>query len=87
MAQVHFPRSLAALLPGLPCHLSAEAASVQELIEGLDARWPGLRYRLCDAGPAIREHINIFVDGERATLATVVRAGSEVHIIAAVSGG
>ena len=53
---------------------TVEAATVDELIGRLDERWPGMRDRLCDAGPTIREHINIFVDGERATLATPVGA-------------
>jgi molybdopterin converting factor small subunit len=56
-------------------------------IAALDVEWPGLRDRLCDPGPAIREHINVFVDGEPADLATSVRPGSTVHVIPAVAGG
>ena len=36
---------------------------------------PGLRDRLVEAGPRLRPHINVFVDGEPADLATPVRAG------------
>ncbi len=43
--------------------------------------------RLCDAGPTIREHINIFLDGQRTTLTGVLTPGSVVHIIPAVAGG
>lgn len=39
------------------------------------------------AGPVIREHINVFVDGERSTLDTPLRPGAEVRVITAVSGG
>ena len=43
--------------------------------------------RILSAGPAIREHLNVFVDGERAGLATPVRPDAVVHVIPAVSGG
>jgi molybdopterin synthase sulfur carrier subunit len=87
MARVHVPSSLTAILPGLPGHVWVEAASVRELIDEMESRWPGLRFRVCDAGPVIRQHIKVFVDGERATLATPLKPDSDVHIMAAVSGG
>ena len=64
-----------------------EAGTVDELIGRLDQRWPGMRDRLCTDGPRLREHINVFVDGDRAGLSTVLTAGSVVHVIPAVSGG
>jgi molybdopterin converting factor small subunit len=87
MAEVRIPRSLAALFPGTPTRLSAEGATVEELIAALDAQVPGLRNRVLDSGPSIRTHINVFVAGQRATLATAVPANATVHIIPAVSGG
>ena len=87
MAQVQLPRSLLVLFPAADRRSVVEAATVAEVIERLDARWPGMHARLCDAGPVIREHINIFVDGERADLDTPVGARSVVHVIPAISGG
>lgn len=87
MTIVHLPRSLVALFPGAPRQLEVEASTVLELIERLDADWPGMRDRLVDAGPSLREQINVFVDGERAALATPLRAASVVHIIPAIAGG
>jgi molybdopterin converting factor small subunit len=46
-----------------------------------------MRDRLCRPGSVLREHINVFVDADRATLATAVAPGSEVWILPAVSGG
>ena len=40
-----------------------------------------------EAGPRLRAHINVFVDGRPADLATPVGAGSMVHVIPAISGG
>jgi molybdopterin synthase sulfur carrier subunit len=87
VAEVHLPRSLVALFPGAPRRLSAQGATVAEVIADLDAQVPGLRNRLVDAGPSIRTHINVFVAGERATLATPVPHDAVVHVIPAVSGG
>jgi len=60
---------------------------VGEMIDALDARWPGMRDRLCDAAPRIRRHINVFVDGRRATLTTPLAPGVEVWVMTAISGG
>jgi len=87
MARAYLPRSLVSLFPGMPGRVQVEAASVSELIDWLDHEWPGARFRLCDAGPVIREHINIFVDGEKSTLATALRPDSEIRILTAVAGG
>jgi molybdopterin synthase sulfur carrier subunit len=87
MAEVLLPRSLAALFPGTPRRLRASGATVADVIDDLDAQVPGLRNRIVDAGPAIRTHINVFVAGERAGLATPVPSGATVHVIPAVSGG
>jgi molybdopterin synthase sulfur carrier subunit len=60
---------------------------VRELVEGLDARWPGMRDRLCDPGPVLREYINVYVDGESADLSSVVADQTVVHVLLAVAGG
>ena len=71
----------------MPRRAEIEGATVDEVIEGLDRRWPGMRDRLCESGPRIREHINVFVDGDRAELSTPVGPDAVVHVIPAVSGG
>ena len=87
MATVHLPRSLVALFPGTERRVEAAGATVAEVIAALDVNVPGLRNRLVDAGPTLRAHINVYVDGEPADLATPVPPDARVHIIPAVSGG
>ena len=87
MATVVLPRSLVALFPGAERRTSVAGATVAEVVAALDVRIPGLADRVLTAGPAIREHLNVFVDGERATLATPVGRDAVVHLIPAVSGG
>ena len=85
--RVILPRSLVSLIPGTERTCEVEATSVREAIDRLDERTPGLRNRLVDSGPILREHINVFVDGDQATLETPLRPDSTVHVIPAVSGG
>ena len=81
------PSALARLFPGAPREHAVEAATVAEAVAALDAAWPGMRDRICDSSPAIRRHLNIFVDGEKSTLATPLRPGAELLVMTAISGG
>jgi molybdopterin synthase sulfur carrier subunit len=87
MAELYLPSTLPPLFQDLPRRLEIEATTVQEAIEHLDGRWPGLRDRLCEHGPALRPHINVYVDRERAQLDTALKPCSRVDVIAAISGG
>lgn len=87
MADVYLPQSLVVLFPGAPRRLTVEAETVGALVRQLDSQWPGMWDRLCMAGPAIREHMNIFVNGEKGTLQTALRPDTVVRVIPAVSGG
>jgi molybdopterin synthase sulfur carrier subunit len=87
VAHVYLPRSLITLFPVADRRPQVDGATVAEVIDGLEQRWPGMRARLCDAGPTLREHINVFVDGLPADLDTPVGPDATVHVIPAVSGG
>jgi sulfur-carrier protein len=88
MADVHLPATLPPLFGGsLPRRLAVEASTVGEVIDRLNEQWPGLRDRLCEPGPALRRHINVYVDQERASLDTPVAGHARVDVIAAISGG
>lgn len=84
---VLLPSALVNLFPGAARRVELSASTVAEVLDALNERWPGMRDRLCDSRPAIRRHINVFVDGERASLDTAVPSGGEVFIITAISGG
>jgi sulfur-carrier protein len=87
MADVHLPPTIPPLFENLPRRVEVEAGTVDEAFSRLDERWPGLRDRLCEPGPALRRHINVYVDRERADLDTALGAGARVDVIAAISGG
>jgi molybdopterin converting factor small subunit len=86
-AIVRLPVLFAGLFPTAERVVALEVRSVGEMFDALDARWPGMRDRLCDSTPAIRRHINVFIDGRRAALDTPIAPGADVFIVTAVSGG
>jgi molybdopterin converting factor small subunit len=84
---VVLPRALLDIFPDAVSEIAVPAATVGDVIAALDARWPGMRDRLCDSTPRVRRHINIFVDGRRASLDTPLRDGVRVYVLTAISGG
>ena len=87
MADIHLPPTLPPLFENLPRRLDVDATTVDEAIERLNEQWPGMRDRLCEPGPVLRPHINVYVDQDRASLETPLEAGSRVDVLAAISGG
>jgi molybdopterin converting factor small subunit len=85
--RVRLPSLLVNLFPGAERHVELSVATVDEMVDALDARWPGMRDRICDSSPAVRRHINIFVAGKRASLSTPLTPGADVFVITAISGG
>jgi molybdopterin converting factor small subunit len=87
MAELHLPPTLPPLFGGLPRRIDVDAATVDDAIDRLEERWPGLRDRLCEPGPLLRPHIHVYVDRNRADLDTRLEGGSRVDVVAAISGG
>ena len=68
--------------------VEAIGATVAEMLEDLNRRYPGIRFRMIDEQDAIRPHMKIFVNGEQTLgLDVTLRQSDEVHILQALSGG
>ena len=88
--QVLIPTPLRRFTDG-EAKVSAQGATVAELLEDLGGRYPGLRERICEPDGSIRRFVNVFVNGDNvrdgAGAATALKAGDEVGIIPAMAGG
>jgi len=84
---VWLPGALLRLFPQAEGRVEIDAATVSEVMDGLDERYPGMRARLCDETPAIRRHISVFLDGDRVGLDARLAPGAELFVITAISGG
>jgi len=68
--------------------VDAAGASLAELFDALDARYPGIRFRMIDEQDRFRRHMRCFVNGTQVfDLARSLSAEDEVIIIQALSGG
>jgi molybdopterin synthase sulfur carrier subunit len=71
--------------------IDAPPGTVQEVLGALAGRYAGVVDRVMDERGRVRQHVNVFVDGDDIRylggLGTPVAAGSTVTIVPAVSGG
>ncbi|MDX6536265.1 MAG: sulfur-carrier protein [Gaiellales bacterium] len=64
-----------------------EGATVNELLQGLEAKYSALEGWILDERGVVRRHINVFVNGESAEPETAVADGDRIEILPAISGG
>ena len=68
--------------------VSAQGHTLNQVLEDLEQRFPGMRFRMIDEQQRIRPHIRLFVNQQPAmNLGARVTSGDTVHIICALSGG
>ena len=90
MATVRIPSPLRRYTNG-QSKVESSGASINEIIDSLEAQYPGVKARLCDDSGQIKRYVNVFVnDEEIRTLQggeTPVGDKDEVSIIPAMAGG
>jgi molybdopterin converting factor small subunit len=64
-----------------------QGATVVELLRALEGRFPSVSGWILDERGRIRRHINVFVNGDRGSEATVVRSGDRIEVVPAITGG
>jgi molybdopterin converting factor small subunit len=68
--------------------VDAEGDTVSDVLDDLDRRFPGIRFRMVDEQGRVRQHMKLWVGQDAVTdLSTPVSASDEVTIMQALSGG
>jgi sulfur-carrier protein len=67
--------------------LDIDAATVGELLQGLEREHSALEGWILDERGVLRRHINVFVNGEPAEQDTAIEAEDKIEILPAISGG
>jgi molybdopterin converting factor small subunit len=68
--------------------VEAEGDTLDALLNDLDRRFPGIRFRMVDEQHRIRRHIRIFVNGlQTFDPAQTLKPSDEISIVQALSGG
>ncbi len=87
MVQVFIPSQLTSYTDGVS-RLAAAGGSIEQVLDDLDRRFPGLKFRVVDEQDRIRRHMRIFRNGDRAKdIGQPVGETDEVLIFGALSGG
>ena len=68
--------------------VDADGGTIGEVLDDLDRRFPGLRFRVIDEQGRLRQHMKIFLDQDVVDeLTTPVAEHDEVTLMQALSGG
>jgi molybdopterin synthase sulfur carrier subunit len=68
--------------------VEATGATLDDVLQDLDRRYPGIRFRMIDEQQRVRRHIRIFVNGTPTELLShPIQPEDEVVIVQALSGG
>ena len=87
---VRLPLALARLTNG-QAMIHVQASSVRELVESLEAAFPGIKGRLCDESGELRNMLNSFVNNKDIRFMdgadTRLQEGDRVSILPLIAGG
>ena len=87
MIQVMVPSQLHAYTGGVS-RLEADGATIDAVMDDLDRRFPGLKFRVIDEQSRIRRHMRIFIGQDAARdVRQSLADGDELLIFGALSGG
>ena len=83
------------VIPSLMRHLTSgeenitiSGATVREVIDNLESRYPGMKERLCEEG-RLKPGIAVYINGllSRGSVLERVDADAEIHFLPAIGGG
>jgi molybdopterin converting factor small subunit len=87
MTQVLIPSQLTSYTDGAS-RVAAEGVTVGAVLDDLDARFPGLKFRVVDEQDRVRKHMRLFIgQAETRDVAQTLGPGDELLIFGALSGG
>jgi len=90
MIKVAFTYALKRFFPGLRT-MEVAGETLPEILDAVEKKHPGMKGYILDDQGRLREHVNIFVDGQlvedRKGLTDDIDMVKEVYIMQALSGG
>jgi sulfur-carrier protein len=90
VVNVHIPIPLRKLTRG-QAQVQADACTVRDLMDRLEAAYTGLGAKLCDENGQVRRYINVYVNDEDIRflggMDSALKDGDRVAIVPAIAGG
>jgi molybdopterin synthase sulfur carrier subunit len=67
--------------------LELPGATVGEALRALEDAWPRTRGWILDEHGAVRRHVNVFLNGERADATTSLHDADTLQVLPSITGG
>jgi sulfur-carrier protein len=67
--------------------LKLDGSDVRSIVRSLEAEWPRTAGWVLDDQGRVRQHVNVFLNGERVREEAAVGADDTLHILASITGG
>ena len=71
--------------------VTVSGETLKQIIDAMEAQYPGVKARLCDDKGDLRSFVNIYINGEDVRFLSGIESplspGDEISIIPAVAGG
>jgi len=67
--------------------LELDGADVGQIVRALEAGWPKTAGWVLDDQGRVRQHVNVFLNGERVREDAAVGPHDTLHILASITGG
>jgi sulfur-carrier protein len=67
--------------------LDLQGSTVREVLRALEQEHPAITGWILDERTTIRQHINVFVNGERGREDTALTPGDRIYVLPSISGG
>ena len=88
--EVRIPSLLRGVVGGAKS-LQASGGTVRQVLDDIEARFPGFKERVIDQNGSVKQFVTIFINGEDVRfmqdLDTPVKDGDQLSILPAVAGG
>jgi molybdopterin synthase sulfur carrier subunit len=67
--------------------MKLDGADVRSIVRALEVEWPKTAGWVLDDQGRVRQHVNVFLNGERVREDAVVAPDDTLHILASITGG
>jgi len=67
--------------------LQLPGATVRQVLRALEGAWPKTTGWVLDERGDVRRHVNVFVNGERASADVSVTEDDRLHVLPSITGG
>jgi sulfur-carrier protein len=74
-------------LAGGNSEVSLEGSTVGDVLRALEREWPRTLGWILNEQGSVRQHVNVFLNGERVAAGAAVHPSDRMHVLPSITGG